>query len=101
VLPAAGQAYRVNTATAGDGAVQWNFTETTTPPHNTEFEITFQITSGASPVITTITVYFETQAANPATALTFILYFDTGVGAAVLDRSIELTQQCSGVGACP
>ncbi|HYA71168.1 MAG TPA: hypothetical protein VEH28_07375 [Thermoplasmata archaeon] len=101
ILPATGQAYRINAATAGHGAVQWNFTETTTPPHNAEFEITFQITSGATPTNSTITVYFETQAANPASALTFVLYFDAGAGTAVLDRSIELTQQCTGVGACP
>ena len=101
VLPTTGLSYVINAATAGDGAIEWNFTETTTPPHNTELELTFLITSGATPTNATVSVYLKTQAANPASTLTFIVYFDTGIGAAILEESVEVTQECGAAGACP
>ena len=101
VLPATGQAYGINAGTAGDGAVQWNFSEVAAPPHNTEFEILFTVATGSTPTNTSVTVFLETQAANPGSVQTFVLYFDAGAGAVVFDKATELTEQCNAVGSCP
>ncbi len=103
-LAAAGTNYGVNTATAGDVAHYWKFTEATTAPASTELELYFSVSTGAGPTITTVTVYIETQATIPATAQTFVVYFDLGSpsgGTITLNSVTEISQQCAAVGTCP
>jgi hypothetical protein len=89
----------VNTGAGGDNAVEFQFQETTGATANTEIEIQFSVTvNGASQ---TATVYLETQAAAPGSALTFNLYFDGGSGTAAINPEQEVSQPCASVGQCP
>ena len=104
VLAAAGTNYAINAPTAGDVVHFWKFTEATTAPVNTELELQFTISTGAVPTVTQVTVYIESQAAAPATAQTFVLFYDLGSvssGTIVLNAVTEIGQQCAAVGTCP
>ncbi len=104
VLGAAAASYTINAATANDVGQYWKFTEATTATANTEIEIAFTVSTGATPVVTTSIAYLETQAAAPGAALTFTLYYDLGspaAGTITLNSVAELSQQCSAVGTCP
>ena len=100
VLAAAGTNYAINTPTAGDIVHFWKFTEATTAPVSTELELQFTV-SGASTLQST--VYIETQATAPATAQTFVLYYDLGApGTTITINSVlQIVQTCSAVGTCP
>ncbi len=101
VLPATGTSYVVNSATSGHGAIQWNFTEATNAPASTEVEVTLTVTYGSTPATQVITFFVETQAVIPGTAQTFGFFFDAGAGATLLDTSVQSSQECAIVGACP
>jgi hypothetical protein len=103
-LAAAATSYGVNTAIANDIAQSWKFTEGVTASANTELELAFTVSTGVAPVVTTVTVYVETQATIPATATTFGFYYDLGSAATAtitLNSVTEIAQQCSAVGTCP
>ena len=100
----AGTAYGINAAVAGDVGQYWKFTEATTMTINTELELSFTVSTGAGPTITTTTVYILTQAAAPGAAVTFAFYYDLGSAATAtiqLNSVTEIAQQCSAVGTCP
>jgi hypothetical protein len=104
VLPGAGTSYSVNAPVVNDIEHYWKFTEATSAPVNTEVELTISVSTGVVPVVTSVTVYFETQATAPATAQTFILYYDLGSPATAtitLNSVTQVGQQCSAVGTCP
>jgi len=104
VLPAAGISYGVNAPTLNDVTHFWKFTEATTSPVSTELELEFTVSSGAVPVITLVTVYIQTQAVIPGTAVTFTLFYDLGSassGTITLNSVTEISQQCGAVGTCP
>ncbi|HYA58467.1 MAG TPA: hypothetical protein VEH57_08445 [Thermoplasmata archaeon] len=104
VLAAAGTNYAINAPTAGDVVHFWKFTEANTAPVNTELELQFTVSTGVVPTVTQITVYIESQAADPATAQTFVLFYDLGspaTGTITLNSVTEIGQQCSAVGTCP
>jgi hypothetical protein len=102
VLPAAGTNYAINTPTAGDVVHFWKFTEATTAPVSTELELQFTISSGLG--VAQATAFVESQATAPATAQTFVLFYDLGspaTGTITLISVTEIGQQCSAVGSCP
>ncbi len=104
VLSAAGSNYAINTPTAGDVVHFWKFTEATSAPTSTELELQFTISTGAGPTVTQVTVYVESQATAPATAQTFVLFYDLGSpasGTITLNSVTEIGQQCASVGSCP
>lgn len=104
VLASAGQAYMANTGTSNDVAHFFKMTEATAAPTGTELEITFSVSTGTTPVVTTLTVYVETQASAPASALTFTIYYDLGSASSasiVLNSVQQISQQCGAVGTCP
>ena len=104
VLGGAATSYGINALTANDVGQYWKFTEATTASVNTELEISFTISTGAVPVVTTLTVYIETQPTIPGTATIFTLSYDLGsaaTGTITLNSVSELTQQCAAVGTCP
>jgi len=104
VLPAAGTNYAINTPTAGDVVHFWKFTEANTAPVSTELELQFTVSTGAGPTVTQVTVYVESQATAPATAQTFVLFYDLGSpssGTITLNSVTEIGQQCASVGSCP
>jgi hypothetical protein len=104
VLAAAAANYGVNAPVANDVAQYWHFSEAAGATVNTELEISFTVSTGAGPTITTVTVYIETQATTPAGAITFSFYYDLGSAAAAtitLNSVTEIAQQCSAVGTCP
>ncbi len=104
VLAGAATSYAVLAATANDVGQYWKFTEATTATVNTELEIAFTVSTGATPVVTTSIVYVETQAAAPGAAITFTIFYDLGSPATAtitLNSVSELSQQCSAVGTCP
>ena len=71
---------------------------------NTELELSFTLSTGVGPTITTVTVYVVTQAAVPGAPVTFGFYYDLGSAAAAtiqLNSVTEIAQQCSAVGTCP
>ncbi len=103
VLPTVGTSYSVGTTTAGDIAQTIKLIEGTAAPVNTELEIVFTLSTGAS-TITTTTVYVETQSAAPGTAQTFTFYMDAGSAASTsvtINYAIQVSQQCPSVGTCP
>jgi aryl-phospho-beta-D-glucosidase BglC (GH1 family) len=100
----AGTSYGVNAAVANDVAQYWKFSEATTVSVNTELEVSFTVSTGAGPTITTLTVYIETQAVAPGAAVTFGFYYDLGNAVTTtitLNSVTEISQQCSAVGTCP
>jgi len=104
VLAAAATNYAINAPTLNDLAHFWKFTEATTSPVSTELELEFTVSSGAVPVITLVTVYIQTQAVIPGTAVTFTLFYDLGSassGTITLNSVTEISQQCGAVGTCP
>jgi hypothetical protein len=104
VLAAAAANYGVNAPTAGDIGQFWKFTEAAGATVNTELELSFTVSTGAVPTVTTQTVYIETQAVAPAGALVFSFYYDlgsAGAGTITLNSVTEIAQQCSAVGTCP
>ena len=101
VLTAANQNYTINAATAGDPAVQWNFTEALGATLNTELQLVFVIVHGTVPVTSVVTIYLQTQAAAPTGPYTITLYFDAGVGALALQSELEVTNQCTALHSCP
>jgi hypothetical protein len=104
VLAATGQAYLINTGAAGDVAHFFKMTESTSAPVSTEIEVVFTVSTGLSPVITTVTVFLESQSTAPGTAQTFVLEYDLGspTSASIVLNSVEqISQQCTAVGTCP
>jgi hypothetical protein len=100
----AGTNYGVNAPVANDVSQYWRFTEATTVTINTELELSFTVSTGAGPTITTLTVYIETQAAAPGAAVVFGFYYDLGNAVTTtitLNSVTEISQQCSVVGTCP
>jgi hypothetical protein len=103
VLPSANTAYRLDAATAGHTALVWVFNETDNGFNaNRELMLTFTISTGAGPAITSITAYIETQAAGPGSAWKFTFYWDSGsAGAIALNSEEEVSELCSGgAGTC-
>jgi hypothetical protein len=103
VLGGASGSYAVNTATAGDPAVSWNFTEAALLPISTEFEFTVKVGTSGLGSTTTLKVYPETQLAHPF-VLTFDFFFDLGTGTSTslpIDTIQITVQQCTSVGTCP
>jgi hypothetical protein len=104
VLPAAGTSYGVNAPTLNDITHYWKFTEAITAPINTEIEMQISVSTGVVPAVTTVVVYVETQAAIPATAQTFVLYYDLGSAATAtitLNSVTQISEACTAVGTCP
>jgi len=101
-LPAAAHPYMINTGTAGDTAVRWQFRETIAAPVNTELELRFTV--GLTSATSKITGYVETQAAAPGATLTFTFYWDAGTFAPS-SATVETMQAevlvCTSVGVCP
>jgi hypothetical protein len=103
-LAAVATSYGVNPAVQNDVGQSWKFTEATSATAATELELAFTVSTGAAPVVTTLTVYVETQATIPATATVFTFYYDLGspaAGTITLNSVTEIAQQCSAVGTCP
>jgi len=103
-LGATGQAYMINPGTVGDLDHFFKFIESTSAVASTELELTFTISTGATPSPSVVTVYVETQATVPTSAQTFTLAYDLGSAASgtiVLDSFQQISQQCSSVGSCP
>jgi hypothetical protein len=104
VLAAAATNYGVNTAVANDVAQIWRFTEAAGATASTELELSFTVSTGAGPTVTTVVAYVETQATPPAGGATFTFYYDLGsasAGTITLNSVTEIAQQCSAVGTCP
>jgi hypothetical protein len=104
VLAAAATSYGINTAVANDVGQYWRFSEAITATANTELELAFTVSTGVAPVVTTLTVFVETQATIPAVATTFTFYYDLGSPATAtitLNSVTEIAQACSAVGTCP
>lgn len=104
VLAGAATNYGVNAAVANDVSQYWKFVEATTATVNTELELAFTVSTGVAPVVTTLVVYVETQAAAPGAAITFGFYYDLGSAATAtitLNSVTEISQLCSAVGTCP
>ncbi len=105
VLPGASTSYMIDAGTAGHAALEWVFNETKiTPfPTNNEVMVTFTISTGAGPTITTIVAFVETQGTPPPIAgLQFTFYWDSGsAGAISLNFEEQVSQFCSGgAGTC-
>jgi hypothetical protein len=102
VLPGASVSYRMNSATAGNTSVRWEFHETTAAPTSTELELRF--TDGLTRAATTITVYLETQPTALGAPLTFFVYWDAGAfgptGVTVQTMQVNVLV-CTGIGTCP
>ncbi len=103
VLTAGASTYAVNTPTAGNVGHFWKITEATGAPINNELELSFTVSTGAGPTITTVTVYIETQATSPGSNVLFTFYFDVGSGSTgpVVNNVQAIWLQCSAVGTCP
>ena len=104
VLPIAASSFAVTAATANDVGQYWKFSEAAGATASTELEIAFTVSTGATPTVTTTTVFVETQATSPGAALTFTIFYDLGspaAGTITLNSVSELSQQCSTVGTCP
>ncbi len=101
---ASGTSYAVNTPVATDVVHFWKFTEASGAPASTELELQFTVSTGATPTITQVTSYIETQATSPGTAIVFEIYYDLGspsTGTITLNSVTEISQVCSAVGTCP
>jgi hypothetical protein len=101
-LASSSAGYSLNTATAGDQAVDWWFSETTSAPVNTELELNLILTIGVSPgTQSTFEIYFETRATAPSSTILFMVYYDGGASAVAFDSSEAWTNYCPTVGSCP
>ena len=103
-LATSNQAYLANSGTAGDVAHFFKMSETSSAPINTELEIVFTISAGSTPVITTVTLFVETQSAAPSGTLTFTIYYDLGSASSasvVLNSVQQISQVCGSLGNCP
>ncbi|HYA58466.1 MAG TPA: hypothetical protein VEH57_08440 [Thermoplasmata archaeon] len=103
VLAGASASYGLNALTAGDATQYWVYTESTSAPVNTEIELEFWVSTGVVPTVTQLTLYIETQAVAPGSALTFTLYYDLGSpasGTITLNSAMVLAQQCPALGTC-
>jgi hypothetical protein len=100
VLTSSNQSYLLAAGTAGHVAVRWNFTELGTASTSTELEVYLAVTN-QSLGISTYTIFVETQAIAPTSALTVAFYFDAGTSLIGLRGVLEVTQQCGSVGSCP
>jgi hypothetical protein len=104
VLAAVATNYGVNAPVLNDVAQEWKFTEATGAAASTELELSFTVSTGVVPAVTTLIVYVETQAAPPAGGATFTFFYDLGspgAGTITLNSVTEIAQQCSAVGTCP
>jgi hypothetical protein len=104
VLPAAGTSYAVNAPTLNDVTHFWKFAEATSAPASTEVELQISVSTGVIPAVTTVVVFVETQVTVPATAQTFILYYDLGSAATAtitLNSVTQISEACTAVGNCP
>jgi hypothetical protein len=99
LLGAASTSYGLDAQTAGQYALLWEFVEHTASPVSTEVEIVFEETVAG--VTASFEVYLETQASATNAPLDFSFYADVGTNAVVLSSWLEISQQCSAVGACP
>jgi hypothetical protein len=103
-LAAAAANYAINAPVAGDVSHYWKFTESAGAPTGTEVEIQFTVSTGATPTVTSVTVFIETQGTAPTGAIAFTLYYDLGnpsSGTITLNSVTQIAQQCSAVGTCP
>lgn len=103
-LGSANASYMANTGTANDVAHFFKMTESTSAPTGTELKITFSVSTGSTPVMTTVTVYVTTQATAPSSALTFTIYYDLGSASStsiVLNSVQQISQVCASPGTCP
>jgi hypothetical protein len=94
-----GTSYMINTGVSTDKAVEFQFHETTSAPVNTELELQFTVTVNS--VVSTVTVYAETQTSAPGSTLTFNLMYDAGAATVTVNNEQQVSQVCSSVGACP
>ncbi len=103
VLTVGATTYGANTVTAGDVGHFWKITEASGAPINSELELSFTVSTGAGPTITTVTVYIETQATSPGSNVLFTFYDDVGSGSTgpVVNNVQAIWLQCSAVGTCP
>ncbi len=99
VLTATNGSYALGAATAGHGAVRFDFQEKGAPT-STEVEFIVQFVN-ATGVAHAATVYFETQATSPSVSLLFSLYLDAGPAPAAFLQASELVEQCGSIGSCP
>ena len=103
-LASASQSYMINTGSAGDLGHYFKMSESSSACASTELEIVFTVSTGASPSITTVTIYVETQSSVPASTTTFTFYYDLGSpasGSIVLNSVQQISQVCASVGTCP
>ncbi len=103
VLPGADASYMLNAGTAGHSALDWVFNESIgVADKNLELMVTFTISTGAGPTITTIVAYVQTQSTPQPMANHFTFYWDSGsVSAISLNFEEEVSQGCSGgAGTC-
>jgi hypothetical protein len=102
VLAATSSSYRINSATAGNTSVRWEFLEKTTAPSSTELELRF--TDGLTRSATSTTVYLETGPGTLGAQLTFFLYWDAGSfgpsGVTIQTMHVDVLV-CTGIGHCP
>jgi hypothetical protein len=104
VLAGGATSYGVNAPVLNDIAHFWKFTESAGAPVNTELEIQLTVSTGVVPTVAAVTVYVETQASSPGSAITFALYYDLGspsAGTITLNSVTQISQECTGVGTCP
>ena len=102
-LPSASTDYMIDAGTGGDTALVWTFNETDNGFNaNRELMLSFTVSTGAGPTITTIVAYVETQAAGPTPDWEFTFYWDSGSALAIsLNSEEEVSQLCSGgAGTC-
>jgi hypothetical protein len=104
VLAGVATSYGANVAVPNDISQSWKFSEAPTAIINTELELAFTVSTALVPVVTTVVVYVQTQAAIPGVATTFTFYYDLGSAAAgtiTLNSVTEIAQMCSAIGTCP
>ncbi|MGA8275884.1 MAG: hypothetical protein WB789_10200 [Thermoplasmata archaeon] len=102
VLAAASSSYRINSATAANTSVRWEFLETTAAPGSTELELRF--VDGLTRAASSVTVYLETRPGTLAVDLTFLIYWDAGAfgPSGVTVQTMHVTVLvCTGIGRCP
>lgn len=102
VLPSASASYMINAGTAGHTALAWVINETPGISTNRELMLTFTVSTGGGPTITTIVAYVQMQGGSPATNWVYTFYWDSGSGSAIsLNYMEEFSQRCSGgAGSC-
>ena len=107
-LGAGAATYTIGSTTAGDIMHYWVFDEAAGAPTGTVLELSFTVSTGTTPSVTTTTVYVETQGTSPTGSIAFTMLYDLGTPGpgtpVVLNSVTEISLQCttvSSVTTCP